>query len=71
MTDNENNSGDGINREYKDRLFKFIFGNPRHKDWTLTLLNGGRDRAAPGSRCRARVNTRSRWSLALKPMQAD
>ena len=29
----------GINREYKDRLFKLIFGNPRHKDWTLALLN--------------------------------
>ena len=37
MADNENIKG--INREYKDRLFKFIFGNPRHKDWTLTLLN--------------------------------
>ena len=40
MTDNKNNYGDGINREYKDRLFKYIFGNPLHKDWTLTLLNG-------------------------------
>lgn len=29
----------GINREYKDRLFKFIFGNPEHKDWTLSLYN--------------------------------
>ena len=37
MTDNEKFKG--INREYKDRLFKLIFGNPRHKDWTLILLN--------------------------------
>lgn len=28
-----------VNREFKDRLFKFIFGNPEHKDWTLELLN--------------------------------
>ena len=69
MPDNEKFRG--INREFKDRLFKLIFGNPQHKGWTLTLLNAGRDRAAPGSRYRARVNTRSRWSLALKPIQAD
>ena len=29
----------GINREYKDRLFKFIFGNPDKKEWTLSLYN--------------------------------
>ncbi len=28
-----------VNREYKDRLFKFIFGNPEHKAWTLSLYN--------------------------------
>ncbi len=27
-----------VNREYKDRLFKFIFGNPEHKSWTLKPL---------------------------------
>jgi hypothetical protein len=27
------------NREYKDRLFKFIFGNPDNKAWTLSLYN--------------------------------
>lgn len=27
------------NREYKDRLFKFIFGNPENKAWTLSLYN--------------------------------
>ena len=27
------------NRENKDRLFKFIFGNPENKDWTLSLYN--------------------------------
>lgn len=27
------------NREYKDRLFKFIFGNPANKQWTLELYN--------------------------------
>ena len=26
-------------REYKDRLFKFIFGNPENKQWTLSLYN--------------------------------
>ena len=25
--------------EYKDRLFKFIFGNPENKAWTLSLYN--------------------------------
>lgn len=29
----------GINREYKDRLFTFIFGNAENKDWTLSLYN--------------------------------
>ena len=27
------------NRQYKDRLFKFIFGNPENKEWTLSLYN--------------------------------
>lgn len=27
------------NREYKERLFRFIFGNPSHKQWTLDLYN--------------------------------
>ena len=29
----------GANRQFKDRLFKFLFGNPEHKDWTLSLCN--------------------------------
>ena len=28
-----------INREYKDRLFTFIFGSEEHKEWTLSLYN--------------------------------
>ena len=28
-----------IAREYRDRLFKFIFGNPDNKEWTLSLYN--------------------------------
>ena len=28
-----------INREHKDRLFCFLFGNGEHKDWTLSLYN--------------------------------
>ena len=32
-----------INREFKDRLFKLIFGNPLHKDWTLELFNALND----------------------------
>ena len=27
------------NEEYKDRLFKFLFGNPENKEWTLSLYN--------------------------------
>ena len=27
------------NRNYRDRLFKFIFGNPENKEWTLSLYN--------------------------------
>ena len=26
-------------RDYKDRVFKFIFGNPENKQWTLSLYN--------------------------------
>ena len=29
----------GINRENKDRLFKFIFGNEKNREWTLSLYN--------------------------------
>ena len=29
----------GANREYRDRLFKFIFGNLQNKEWTLSLYN--------------------------------
>ena len=32
-----------VNREYKDRLFKFIFGNPDNKQWTLNLYNAIND----------------------------
>ena len=28
-----------VQREYKDRLFCFIFGSEEHKDWTLSLYN--------------------------------
>ncbi len=27
------------NRQYRDRLFKFIFGNPDNREWTLSLYN--------------------------------
>jgi len=29
----------GANREYRDRLFKLIFGNPENKLWALMLYN--------------------------------
>ena len=28
-----------INREYKDRLFSFLFGDNSRKEWTLSLYN--------------------------------
>ena len=28
-----------INKNYRDRLFKFIFGNPENREWTLSLYN--------------------------------
>jgi hypothetical protein len=33
----------GANREYRDRLFKFIFGNPQNREWTLSLYNAVND----------------------------
>ena len=27
------------NRTYRDSLFRFLFGNPDHKEWTLSLFN--------------------------------
>ena len=30
------------NKEYKDRLFHFLFGREEHKDWTLSLYNAVR-----------------------------
>ena len=35
----DTNEEKDTNREYKDRLFKFIFGNPDNKEWTLSLYN--------------------------------
>ena len=29
----------GVNREYRDRLFRFIFGRSEKKEWTLSLYN--------------------------------
>lgn len=28
-----------VNREYKDRLFKYIFGREENKAWALSLYN--------------------------------
>ena len=28
-----------VNREYKDRLFNFVFGSEENKAWTLDLYN--------------------------------
>ena len=32
-----------LNREYKDALFKFIFGNEERKEYTLSLFNALND----------------------------
>lgn len=44
------------NREYKDRLFCFIFGNPENRQWTLELYNAinGTDYTDPSL---IRINT--------------
>ena len=31
------------NREYRDRIFTFIFGNAEHREWTLELYNAVND----------------------------
>ena len=36
----KNNKSKQVNPKYKDRVFKFIFGNPVNKEWTLALYNG-------------------------------
>ena len=37
------------NREYRDSMFRFLFGNRKHKDWTLSLFNAlsGKDYTDP------------------------
>ena len=35
----KNNGLKGAKKDYKDRLFKFIFGHPANKQWTLSLYN--------------------------------
>ena len=35
----ENKDLKDAKKDYKDRLFKFIFGNPENKHWTLSLYN--------------------------------
>lgn len=32
-----------VNRQYRDRLFKFIFGSEENKSWTLALYNAMND----------------------------
>ncbi len=29
-----------VNKEHKDRLFSFLFGQEENKSWTLSLYNG-------------------------------
>ena len=35
----ENATSTNGNREYKDRLFNFIFGREENREWTLSLYN--------------------------------
>jgi len=35
----ERKEKNNVRKEYKDRLFKFIFGNPDNKQWSLSLYN--------------------------------
>lgn len=35
----KSSSGTKADRNIKDRLFRFIFGNEKHKEWTLALYN--------------------------------
>ena len=35
----ENATSENANREYKDRLFNFIFGREENREWTLSLYN--------------------------------
>ena len=28
-----------VNEEHKDRVFKYLFGNPANREWTLALYN--------------------------------
>ena len=39
MNTNNTNDGNKVNRTYKDRLFRFIFGNEAHKEYALELYN--------------------------------
>ena len=34
-----NETTEHVNREYKDRLFTFIFGSEQNREWTLSLYN--------------------------------
>ena len=45
-----------IRREYRDRLFQFIFGSGENKTWTLSLYNAvnGTDYTDP---CKVQINT--------------
>ena len=38
------------NRKYRDSMFRFLFGNEKHRDWTLSLFNAlsGKDYTDPG-----------------------
>ena len=46
-----------VNPKYKDRVFKFIFGNPANKEWTLSLYKGG-PKASGHQSCISRIADR-------------
>ena len=41
MSENQMNESPSVqaSQTYKDTLFRFLFGNPDHKEWTLSLFN--------------------------------
>ncbi len=45
-----------VNPKYKDRVFKFIFGNPANKEWTLSLYKG--PKASGHQSCISRIADR-------------
>ena len=56
-----------VSREYKDRLFNFLFGAEENKAWTLSLYNAVNHSDYTDATCGIRIILKRRLKGPLRP----